>query len=379
MDYAIGYTSKFLQNSPAWLPPMSQAYFGTLFLVQTLRAQRECGYLNEEEQFFLDGFEKTFDFRSLAIAGPAVPYFMSLNTFSGPNETIGDITPALPRNISLTAANSYLEGTLPWQLYLPNVPHYIDQLKLISSATADFTQDTAHAIRTSIFSENAAAAAATAAHLQMPGGSYPLSYQLTHLNNARLALKNIPFPPRLSATTGSITNWQRFLRFHHPTTRTGAVTFHNWFAQVSTIMSRYAKYFRNSVSLNAIPPAGQPICALTFQYSATPAGLTPIYGAHAFVDTATNVPAHWTTTTPGNFLGHGSHKDLTNEEINEQYALLTQVNADLSLVGLNITTPVQSGPYFTLPNVRQSSALDLHNSIGPNIAQYYHTDTPSRD
>jgi hypothetical protein len=392
MNLQMESTRRFTQNAPAWLPPITHLYLGTLFIVQTLRAQREVSHLTSQQSEFLRLFEETFDLRSLLIPGPAVPFFLALSSHSSPFEDIGDVTPAIPQNINLHARDAY-RSTVSWQLHLPALPYLLDLIatirhkyeQSIAATPVAFDANFPEIFSSPVATQNATVTTAWTAHanihhLQYPGASYHSHTTLSQLQNAAPYLMQIPFPPRLSvvtgATTGPITDLKRYIGFIHPRTATN-YTSHNWFGPVSTMMQRYSQYFKASVPLSAISATGNQAGTCLTTYSPNPEmHISWSFEPHTPPATyaATNHPTGYRHVRVQHLKCSVTHPSREMEEVYEQSALLSQINVTFDPTTLT-DSDANTGPAFALPIVRRSQEYDISQSFGANITLYYHADT----
>jgi hypothetical protein len=370
MNFHMAYTHRFLQGAPAWIPPLSFVYFGVLFLLQTLRAQREAGVVSHDELWLLEGFERMYDLRSLLVPGPLVPYFQALAAFSGPMERIGDVCPRIP-NLSAAANNAFLPVNQMHSV-VPDIPFYMDLINRVATAGQDYTEASLRHFRTSVMNQNAAANAGTRIHFNAPGAWTPISWTVQQVNTARLALAQIGFPPALDVTAAAnIVGPAQFMRLYHTDGQ-----FYPWFGNVAAVMQRFCQFFEHSVPISAISPsgiaAGLPVW--TFQANHEMAN------AYAFVAAVQGgAPAHYTVTPLISTAVTGNHCDETLEEVTEQCSAVALVNVDVAThSGHPHPAPnaqLRHGPVWNLPRVRGSPTVNYALGVAQNITTYYHKDT----
>lgn len=389
MNFTMAYTHRFLQSAPAWSPFITPLYIGILFIIQTLRAQREVGDISADELWLLEGFERMYDLRSLLIPGPLVPYFQALAAFSGPFEHLGDVCPRLPTTYP-TATDYYCFANGLGKL-LPNIPLYMDALlKTKVQFTNPTTATNAATLHPSFgntmkyFWHNIHSANVTNSQAQSTAMLSPAAWITPHFTeqqyNTYEAIHNhYGFPAPLNVTTsGNMTSLAQFMRFYAPG---DSNTFFPWFQNVSSMMQRYSQFFKESVPLSAIPPAGTASGLPVWRFSAN-ANLTTNPTRHnALTATAdaSGHPAYYSPVHLHSLAATGHHGDETLEEITEQNSALALVNVDVVTL-TTWTTPTNAhirndGPVWSLPTVRSSPTVDYANAIGQTISLHYHVDT----
>lgn len=390
MNFTMAYTHRFQQSAPAWIPPVTFLYIGVLFIIQTLRAQREVGDVSQEELWLLEGFEKMYNLQSLMIPGPLIPFFQALAAASGPFENLGDFTPRLPRTWTCTAASGYYLNNSLGAL-LPNIALYMDAilkpLPTFNDSTdaagpkanaAGYATKMKHFWNT-VHSTTAAANSYASAGLHSPGAWSTISFTETQYANFSSFRDHFGFPPRLNMnSSGDITTLAQFLRFYPP--GQSNTQFYPWFGNVSSLMQRYSQFFKESVPLSAIPPSATASGLPVWTMSHNPRLVTPFTFHHevAATDTTIGYPAYYEVHHLNSVAAKASHPDPNLLEVEEQNSAVAMINIDL-VTSSGLTAPtnahIRAGPIWNLPEVRSSPEIDYVNSIGANLTQNYHVDT----
>lgn len=387
MNFTMAYTHRFLTSAPAWSPFMTPLYIGILWIIQTLRAQREAGAINTEELQILEALEHLFDLRSLLVPGPLVPYLQALAAFCGPFERSGDVTPRLPTTYP-TAASGYVFADGLHKL-LPNIPFYMHMLTMENPTFTASTDGTSEAAASgfanimkyflhSIHSRTASNTGTTRHNLESPGSWMTAHFTEQQFNVSRSIRHHFGFPPQLDTSAdGDMNSLAQFMRMYQPGDYT---VFYNWFGNVASVMQRYCQFFRESVPLSAISPAGIASGLPVWNFAAN-ANLVQSYTHHnAVAATATTrgYPAYFSVHHLTSLAATGHHVDESLEEITEQASSLAMVNVDV-VTHTTWTTPtnahIRSGPVWNLEEVRSSPQIDYANAIGQTISLHYHVDT----
>jgi hypothetical protein len=374
MDTMMRTTHRFIQSNPVWCPWISQLYCGILFLVQTLRAQRELGTTTPSQEQYLDDFSRHYDLRNLMVPGPLVPFLQALVTCSSPFEWYNDIGPALPgspgphREFRLNNGLSRL---------LPNLPVIMDLLIQLSTREDDFAdQASANSFIRELFGTAFTADNAIAHLLQTPGPQNDWRMTHTRLNEVRSQLSFFPFPPRLTTAAhyATLNSWANYTHLLGRDNR-----YYAWFPLVAQTMNVYSSHFRSSVPLSAINPTGLGASIPIWDYSAN-LGLTTALTrtTHGTAPNQTfSVAAQPLTSLPA----RGSHPDTTLEETPEQISALALVNVSFHQLpaaeGLTFPQDAETrqGPYWDLIAHfhRQSPTIDSLPGYGAVVANYYHS------
>jgi hypothetical protein len=384
MNHLMSTTHRFLTGAYDWSPFLSLAYFGNLFLIQSLRALAVVQPLPQHEQWLLAGICDTIGLDTLMVPGPLVPFFQALAASSGPFEWLGNVAPSIlgitngcNQNVDFFLRNG-LNRTLP------NIPIYLDMIHRFRSIPADSTLATRQSILTTFYRsffqvDVTDVDVAFIRALGLPARPFDTTEFLPFVTGA----SNLDLPARLHRTGTSTVdmNLSQFMGFYDGPT-TANPNYASWFSQAAGIHARYAQFFKGSVPLSAITPSGIGSCLIKSTYAANPRLQNP-YQWHAAVAAAPPVVAqraYFTRLELTSLAIVSTHGDEKLEEIAEQCGILAAVNSDFE-TSSGMTSPLnvhqRSGDVWTLPDVRRSPTVDIAPGVYARIIASYHEDTRS--
>lgn len=385
LDSNMSNTYRFLQSAPGWIPLISQAYIGIVFIVHTFRIAREANTLSVEQFQFLQWFESVYDFRTLMVPGPLVPVFQSLAYTSGPFEWIGNISPVISDDVRPVRRNSY-SCRNGGRYYLPHIPLIVDQLQWFLDSF-NITQDNEAFINdnfySNIFGVPAAANSFGLEAMMAPNARFNPAVSTQQYRAFKAQRSSFRFPARLGTTTANTyLNWFEYLRFKHIDASQNT---YQWFSVISSTMQRYCQFVNGSVPMSAIALTGLGSSSVLFSYSEDTNLLnSPVLKEEdSFTGPNGNnivrSAAHFQTSPPESLSTIGRHFDPELEELAEQFSAATQVNVKYTeLSGPEpqpVATSIRYGTVWTLPTIRESPVIDVLPTHGPLIMTHYHTDT----
>lgn len=385
LDSNMSNTFRFLQSAPGWIPMVSQAYIGTIFIVHIFRIAREANTISTEQFQFLQWFESVYDFRTLMIPGPLVPVFQSLAYTSGPFEWIGNISPAINNDVRPVRLNAY-SCRAGGRYYLPHLPLIVDQLQWFLN-DFNITQDNEAFINdnfySNIFGVPAAASSFGVEAMMSPNARFNPAVSMQQYRAFKSQRTSFRFPARLAQTTSNTyLDWFEYLRFKSVNASQNT---YQWFTTISSTMQRYCQFVNGSVPMSAVSLTGLGSSSVTFTYTEdtnlrVPPALIP---EDSFPGPNQNnivrSAAHFSTAPPESLSALGRHFDPELEELAEQFAAATQVNAKFTDSNGSEPVPtaasIRSGTVWSLPTIRESPIIDVLPTHGPLIMTHYHTDT----
>jgi len=242
----------------------------------------------------------------------------------------------------------------------------------------------------SLMGTPAATGAANAYLMANPVARFPVYLDRQRLLNVRSNwARNMSFPTR--AQLDVITGNTQGLTIAGVLGFFSGNTYLPWFVNVTTTMSYYARFFKDSRSLSSIITTGLGAGVIisnphyTTQYfidapnaeNAVPSNVRAADAANNIaaitVDTA-SAAAYYRPVPPTSLQCSISHSDRNCEEVAEQYGMLTAMN--ISSANSIVTSPptdndIREGVYWSLPALRQAGAVNPFYGFGPNIQANY--------
>jgi len=273
-------TYRFTRAHPHWIPAMTTVYSAMLFYFRILDCMVESGYPDSKMVTLLRFIKNSYDFRSLVIPGPLVPYFESLSYCLPDDSYLGNISPAFQASVP-AYSDTFWSLEDPTRYELPNVLALLDYPTwLAGRARADRTPDDSERY----FNHRALnlhSVAPTAANSPSfincfcSPGFYDRFYENPEVennfsNSARLRLR---LPPRINqaavneAAPHSQPSWLQFLRLKPLPGEAASPNFRSWFGNLASMMSDYSAYFSESRTLADLPVSagGQPHVTLLYE------------------------------------------------------------------------------------------------------------------
>nr|AFY23215.1 coat protein [Diuris pendunculata cryptic virus] len=400
MDTHMCSIRRFYENSPLWLPLMSQLYFGIIWIMHILRCSRIGGHCNQEQHQLLDWFESLFPFSNLPVPGPLVPFFQAIGICAGPYDSYGDICPVFPRTRGGRANFWFLQRGL--QRLVPPVHLFMDQLNFLANLNAAIiaaaNNHPVH-IWTNVFGNNVGNALDnTAAQIRnagiFPGVSNTFNASQTQIQNFWHNRNALQLPTRLTTNQGPNRELTlgEYLRLG-----TAGEIHAQWFSTSVSIMQRYCQFFQGSTSLAGISTIGFgasiPIWRYSLNSQATE-GPNPRVTTRSSHSSTAAVAVHFNTVSwdaPRNRQAFGEIMDpslLPNEDgsdparLARQYSAVVQVNTSYQQVtqaGDYSEPPadqdIRSGPTWQLSILSRSPEVDNSLTLPLNILGMFITDT----
>jgi len=375
MDERMAQTHRFVQGAHAWAPIVSHVFFSLIWYMHLFRVYREAGLADFEALQFLQIFESLYDFRSLMVPGPLVPFLESLAVCSAHFNWFGDITPGMP-HLARIGVNGFMNSNEGLRLsphimrQMPNPIFLMEVLRRLANQQNDVNANTYtpyaginNGINPNQWANNMHGPT-IAASLWAPSGV---------LNNARVfwGSRITRLPQQVAANVGNVNTWPKFF---------GLQSFNNadassWLQTVNGVMQTYATFFRGSrplgtilcTGLGAIIPRGivqNNVVVRDYVYPDAPpdAGTMLLIGRDF----------------PTNFEMIFEHPDHTLPELAEQYAALTSVNIDFSQVPVQHGATaiddahIRSGPFWTVARIRRSGRINVNAAYSQMVASHYH-------
>jgi hypothetical protein len=399
MDVQMATTKKFTEANNDWLPFVSHLYFAILFFYVTLQRQKLAADISDDQQRFLEYIDDYFNgnIGHALIPGPIVHIFQALASGSGPNERYGNLTFAIPNNLGYTQANEHRYSNR-LGMHLPNVPFILDQFmntvrvlsqgmdnNVVASATDSWY--------TSIFGQDANAAASMRVHMLSPSARARISVPSGVLSSFRQAMSvwhdSLPFTATGTSvyTTGTSLrefSFAQLLGFTSPPYAT-TIRNHGWPMHVFRVMQGYSAYWKDSCSLGKISSLSIGANFITVNPTSEAETVAALLGE--------------VTTRSVRYQGAGGTSVRYEiKEISDVWMTFSSTEYDLDLVayqlgmvsGLdwnwqnanNSTAAVYSGPargaivvgpISNRSEKSQTTENQLLRSFGVEVAGYYHT------
>lgn len=377
MDKTMSTTKRWLDNSFGWIPPYSRLYYGILFIIQTLRAQRDAGTLGLETLPMLQTFEQYYNPGNLLIAGPLVPIFKAISTSKVDADLYGNVAPQLPRKLNMATNTVTIPHSIDPNIamHIPAIPAIFDEI-----CTAIHLGPGANDIYQQIISLGSMPGSLGTAFPQtapaitdynMPGMSQSISLTDVTVSNFYQCAPSYSFPPPVNNATlaPGITNWFQYCRL-----ATGQNDHHEWLSRLSGTMNNYAQFFRGSIPLGDISSASIPTGQIKGVYrpntlptdEQTVKSLTKSSGnlqttAHYYArPEILSLAANWRSAT------------MAIPVPEEWRAFYSQVNCLHPSLADNPPRHHRDGNWWTLPDVRKIDNVDSVNSIPLLIARKFH-------
>jgi hypothetical protein len=286
-DDLMASTYRFTRSHPHWIPRMTTIYIAMLFHFRVIESMVQSGYATAKTIQLRKTLRNRFDFRSLMVPGPLVPYLQALSYCASNDDLLGNISSTLPMEHDATSTNfwSYQDHA---NRYLPNILALLDYPTSIIARQGSFPDDfdldrlnryeTFHSVNV-----NAQNQANIIQALTGPG-FYTDNYEdLETLNTFKISARSrLRLPRRIDqaaveqAHPGHSPSWEQFLRLERLPGEPASPTFRVWFGLLSAMMADYSDYFSGSKPLEDIPFAAGAQPHLTFTYEeSTPDLVTP--------------------------------------------------------------------------------------------------------
>jgi hypothetical protein len=377
MDKTMSTTKRWLDNSFGWIPAYSRLYYGVLFVIQTLRAQRDAGTLELESLPMLEVFELYFNPGNLLIAGPLVPIFKAISTSKVDSDLFGNVAPQLPTRLRMSEnGTTHPEPVNPdIKHHLPAIPALFDEIctsiSLGPGANEIYQQIHTLGSAPGSFGTAFTATAVATDNLNMPGLAQTISLTELTVNSFYQCSPSYSFPaPYANATLApGITNWFQYCRL-----ATGTDGHHEWLSRLSGTMNNYAQFFRGSIPLGEISSSSLPTGQVKGQYRpntlptdnqsikslSRSSGQLNTTGYYYSRPEITSLSANWTSST------------MAIPIPEEWRAFYSQINCLHNLLTPDPPRTHHSGTFWTLPTVRTATSVDPINSIPLLIARKFH-------
>jgi hypothetical protein len=377
MDKTMSTTKRWLDNSFGWIPAYSRLYYGVLFIIQVLRAQRDAGTLDMGSLPMLQTFELYFNPGNLLIAGPLVPIFKALSTSKIDSDLFGNVAPQLPERINMDPNHPVVPRSLDPNItmHIPAIPAIFDEI-----CTAIHLQAGAHEIFQKILVTGNSPGTFGTAHApnSPPTDAYNLPGLAQRIALTDLTVSNFyqcapsytfPAPQANNIVAPGITNW-----FHYCRLQTGDNGHHEWLSRLAGTMNNYAQFFRGSLPLGDIASSSLPTGQILGNYK-------PNTLPTANVSPQTLVSGSGNATSQGHFyqrpeitsLAAKWHSKTMAIPIPEEWrAFYAQVNCLHPSLRDDEPRHFRTGTFWTLPDVRTADNVDPVHSIPLLIARKFH-------
>jgi hypothetical protein len=374
MDRNMSQTKRWLDNSYGWIPQYSRLYFGVLFIVQNLRAQRDGGNLSFEMINLLDTFERVFSLGNLLIPGPLVPIFKSISSSRIDNDVYGNVCPTLPDKPSMSANGVVLPtpsvDLIKW--HVPTVPAIFDEICTLAFLQQG-TQDIYAQILRSGNSPGAFGTAFTAASpatdaFNMPGMMSPIPMPTHAVDSFYTCVSSFSFPapmPNASLRAG-INNWFDYCRLS-----TGNTTHMDWMSKLSSTMSVYAQFFNGTMPLGDIASSSLPTGQIYGNYVADS---LPTKEITTTAITVPSAPEARFYRKPSGFTAEAKFfsNSLSIPEIEEWRQMLAQTNCKHNALTDTVPDLYRTGTFWNIPKVRESNAIKPLIGVPNIISRKFH-------
>lgn len=374
MDKTMSTTKRWLDNSFGWIPSYSRLYYGVLFIIQTLRAQRDAGTLKFDTLQLLQTFETYFAPGNLLIAGPLVPIFKGLATSKIDSDLFGNVAPRLPESVQLSTNGVQVPTPVDDNIkyHLPAIPAIFDEI-CTAQHLGPGNQDVNQQI---LINGSAAGAFGTAFTAQSPAtdyvnwpGMYPAIPLTTSVVDSFFTCSpsySFPIPMTNAQLTAGVTNWFEYCRLS-----TGTTHHHEWMSRLSGTMNNYAQFFRGSIPLGDISSSSLPTGQIIGKYRENTLPTEPkTILTRAVSNTATghyynrpdvtSLSTDWTSAT------------MAIPPTEEWRAFFAQLNCLHNRFADNPPPLHRTGVFWTLPTVRTLTNADPCNSVALIIARKFH-------
>jgi len=374
MDRNMSQTKRWLDNSYGWIPQYSRLYFGVLFIVQILRAQRDGGNLSFEMINLLDTFERVFSLGNLLIPGPLVPIFKSISSSRVDNDVYGNVCPTLPDTPSMSANGVTIptpsSPLIKW--HIPAIPAIFDEICTLSHLQKGTNDIYASILQTGnqpgAFGVAFTAASQASDAFNMPGMMSPIPMPTHAIDSFYTCVSSFSFPAPVDNTTlqPGIKNWFDYCRLS-----TGSTTHMDWMSKLSSTMSVYAQFFNGTTPLGDIASSSLPTGQIYGNYEPRSLPTEPVSSTAISVP---QTPEARFFRKPSGFIAEAKFfsNSLSIPEVEEWRQMLSQTNCKHNAL-INATPDTyRTGTFWSLPKVRESNPIKVLIGVPNIISRKFH-------
>jgi hypothetical protein len=329
----------FKRDAPNYHPLLLRAYFGIIFIVQTLRAQHAANALFGDQFDFLEKFLDAYPVDTLPIPAPLIHIFKSICASRPEIPQYGYVTPIVPEELWSTQLKDTPTSRYAIDFF-PNIPYILALYNLLNGTTikgnvkeiktylGDKTNDRTFAGIT--YDKDPSQWNTIRAHaLRAPGMEHALegtnSFNKDFYEN-RFDNLEVPAP--------SSNDKVKFVdEFCYMSKKLA------WFRDLVEIASSAAKYFEGSGSLADCSPVGPPVCQIQVTISNVDLHTAPV----AF-------------STGKSFYAESHMKLTTSSRTIDQMSMIMASASHLNLryhTSINLQSR-QSGPFWSLGPIESS-------------------------
>lgn len=377
MDKTMSTTKRWLDNSFGWIPSYSRLYYGVLFIIQTLRAQRDAGTLALDTVMLLKTFEEYFTPGNLLIAGPLVPIFKAISTSKVDADLFGNVAPRLPEKPNLSANGVQIPTPIDENIkhHIPAIPALFDEIctaKTLGSGNNNiFSQILIIGSAPGAFGTQFTATAPDTRAFNMPGMYQNVPLNTTIVDSFRTCIPSYSFPDPFDNQTLSqgVTNWFQYCRLS-----TGDTNHIEWLSRLSGTMNNYAQFFRGSIPLGDISTSSLPSGQLNgkYQKNTLPTGKQERMAITQSLNTVSTTAHYYPRPEITSLSANWRSATMAIPVPEEWRAMFTQVHCLHPSLQDNIPPNYQTGTFWTLPDVRTIDKVDPMNSVPLIIARNFH-------
>jgi hypothetical protein len=374
MDRNMSQTKRWLDNSYGWIPQYSRLYFGVLFIVQNLRAQRDGGNLSFEMINLLDTFERVFSLGNLLIPGPLVPVFKSISSSRIDNDIYGNVCPTLPDKPSMSANGVVIptpsSDLIKW--HVPSVPAIFDEICTLSHLRQGANDIYAEILKAGnspgSFGTAFTAASPASDAFNMPGMMSPIPIPSHAVDSFYTCVNSFSFPAPVDNTTlhTGIQNWFDYCRLS-----TGNTTHMDWMSKLSSTMSVYAQFFNGTLPLGDIASSALPTGQIYGNYVTDSLPTQPVTTTAITVSSSPEARFY---RKPSGYSAEAKFysNSLSIPEIEEWRQMLAQTNCKHNALTGTVPDLYRTGTFWNIPKVRESNAIKTLIGVPNIISRKFH-------
>jgi hypothetical protein len=340
-----------------------------------MTCHQQARVLDLDNSDFLDTCQTLFDYRSLLVPGPLVPFFQALAACSAPFSWFGDICPGMPSatELDMTALRGFAILT-HWMRILPSPVFLIDCLRYHAGTTFNAQNPATGSSRIyhRIFGQDPATTQ-TGWNLLGPSvvASIVSTTQIVENSVAYWSTRTDLLPAAFTSNVTRLSNIAQFFGFQGSDGNDSL----RWLQPVFAVMQTYCSFFRGSVPLASISPVGLGASIPRMLIASRTATRDWIYpNAPPTADTS-----RLGRQPPAAFRTRAIHSDHTLPEVAEQYAQLTTINVDFSSISAQHghteinNDRIRAGPIWELTDQRQGMLIAPHHGYSQMVASHYHS------
>jgi len=246
MDNIMSINRYWSSKTTLWSPILTRLAYGILFYIQILRCMRTARTISMALSHLLSNFEEQFDYSTIPIPGPLVPFFKVLTVCQPPFAEFGEVSPRIP---SLCDASGNRSHSLPEDVMclLPNIVGLRRSACTMLRAHGNHALPWDHDLGDSQTAHNAGvprahnAANQQAANANItPGVMNPIPWDERLRDFYQRAPRHIPIPD-VPANAPRLT-WKSYLGFSDSL---------HWFGELIGIMQLYSRFWNGSITMES--------------------------------------------------------------------------------------------------------------------------------